>query len=116
MTKNSNMAIKLSKTNLLHYMMLSWWIFAWKFHPWWINQIKILRKLNFEENYPENFKAINSINQRKNRLTQNNLIFSTNISFTRDTKKDVSDENFSLFKFKFELAGNLLSSIAKTII
>jgi len=75
----------------------------------------LISNLNFEENYPENFKAINSINQRKNRLTQNNLIFSTNISFTRDTKKDVSDENFSLFKFKFELAGNLLSSIAKTI-
>ena len=75
----------------------------------------LISNLNFEENYPENFKAINSINQRKNRLTQNNLIFSTNISFTRDTKKNVDDEHFSLFKFKFELAGNLLSSIAKTI-
>ena len=71
--------------------------------------------LNFQENYPENYKSINSINQRKNRLTQNNLIFSSNLSYTRDTKKDIKDENFSLFKFKFELAGNLLSSIARAI-
>ena len=75
----------------------------------------LISNLNFQENYTENFKSINSIKQRKERLTQNNLIFSTNLSFTKDTKKDVNDVDFSLFKFKFELAGNLLSSISKTI-
>ena len=75
----------------------------------------LISNLNFQENYPENFKSINGIKQRKERLTQNNLIFSTNFSFTRDSKEDVNDVDFSLFKFKFELAGNLLSSISKAI-
>ena len=75
----------------------------------------LISNLNFQENYPENFKSINGINQRKDRLTQNNLIFSTNFSFTRDSKEDVNDVDFSLFRFKFELAGNLLSSISKAI-
>ena len=75
----------------------------------------LISNLNFQDNYPENFKSINGINQRKERLTQNNLIFSTNFSFTRDSKKDINDVDFSLFKFKFELAGNLLSSISKAI-
>ena len=75
----------------------------------------LISNLNFQENYPENFKSINGIKQRKDRLTQNNLIFSTNFSFTRDSKEDVNDVDFSLFKFKFELAGNLLSSISKAI-
>ena len=75
----------------------------------------LISNSNFQENYPENFKSINGIKQRKERLTQNNLIFSTNFSFTRDSKEDVNDVDFSLFKFKFELAGNLLSSISKAI-
>ncbi|MDA9573055.1 outer membrane protein assembly factor, partial [Flavobacteriaceae bacterium] len=75
----------------------------------------LISNLNFQENYSENFKSINGIKQRKERLTQNNLIFSTNFSFTRDSKEDVNDVDFSLFKFKFELAGNLLSSISKAI-
>ena len=75
----------------------------------------LISNLNFQENYPENFKSISGINQRKDRLTQNNLIFSTNFSFTRDSKEDVNDVDFSLFRFKFELAGNLLSSISKAI-
>ena len=75
----------------------------------------LISNLNFQENYPENFKSINGINQRKERLTQNNLIFSTNFSFTRDSKEDINDFDFSLFKFKFEFAGNLLSSISKAI-
>ena len=75
----------------------------------------LISNLNFQENYPENFKSISGINQRKDRLTQNNLIFSTNFSFTRDSKEDVNDVDFSLFRFKFELAGNLLSTISKAI-
>ena len=75
----------------------------------------LISNLNFQENYSENFKSINGIKQRKERLTQNNLIFSTNFSFTRDSKEDVNDVDFSLFRFKFELAGNLLSTISKAI-
>lgn len=57
-------------------------------------------------------KAINSINERKARLTENNLIFATNYQFTKSTKKDIADESFYVFKTKLESAGNFLSILA----
>lgn len=57
-------------------------------------------------------KTISSINERKARLTENNLIFATNYTFTKTTKTDINDESFYQFKTKFESAGNFLSLIA----
>ncbi|WP_232459736.1 MULTISPECIES: BamA/TamA family outer membrane protein [unclassified Winogradskyella] len=58
------------------------------------------------------FIDVNNINQRQDRLTENNLIISTNFDYTRDTRSDLSDNNFSRFKYHVELAGNLLSGIS----
>lgn len=54
--------------------------------------------------------TIQGIDERKTRLTENNLILSSAFSFTKDGRTNIFDENFSIFKFKLELAGNLLSS------
>lgn len=60
-------------------------------------------------------KTINSINERKNRLTENNLILSSSFSFTEDGRTNIFDENFSIFRFRLELAGNLLANTSKLL-
>lgn len=65
----------------------------------------------------EDYRIINSIKERKDRLTENNLIFSSSYTFTKTTKTDLLDNNFWIFKTKLESAGNflgLLSRWAKT--
>jgi outer membrane translocation and assembly module TamA len=58
-------------------------------------------------------KTVNSINERKIRLTENNLIFASNFTFSKTTKRDINDENFYGFKAKVESAGNFLSLLAR---
>ena len=62
---------------------------------------------------PENTDAVNNINERKDRLTENNLIFATNFQWLRDTREGIFDNSFSRFRWKVEAAGNLLSGISK---
>jgi len=59
------------------------------------------------------YSDVYSINERKIRLTENNLIFATNFNFTRDNRENLYDETFSIFRAKLELAGNLFSAISK---
>lgn len=61
----------------------------------------------------EDFATVNSIEERKERLTENNLIFSTSFDYKKDNRKDILDNAFSVFKWRVELAGNLLSNITK---
>ncbi len=61
------------------------------------------------------YKTISAINERKNRLTENNLILASNFSFTKNHHPNLLDENFSIFRFKLELAGNLLSNASKLL-
>ncbi|CAH8281715.1 surface antigen-like variable number repeat protein [Mariniflexile fucanivorans] len=56
--------------------------------------------------------TVNSINERKTRLTENNLILASSFSLTNDERTNLFDEDFSIFRFKLELAGNLLSSLS----
>ena len=60
-----------------------------------------------------NYKTVASIEERKQRLTENNLIFSSVFSMVQDTRKNLYDEDFSIFRFKLELAGNMLSLTSK---
>jgi outer membrane translocation and assembly module TamA len=57
-------------------------------------------------------KSINSIVEQKSRLTEDNLIFASSISFSKTSQKDLSDNNFYVIKSKIESAGNLMSLIA----
>ncbi|WP_010181259.1 translocation and assembly module lipoprotein TamL [Aquimarina agarilytica] len=58
------------------------------------------------------FREVSSISERKNRLTEDNLILTTSYSLINDTRKNLYDENFSRFRLKIESAGSFLSTIA----
>ncbi len=60
----------------------------------------------------DNTVIVNNIDERKGRLTENNLIFATNFHWLRDTRENIFDNNFSRLRWKIEAAGNLLSGIA----
>ncbi len=61
------------------------------------------------------YQTVSAINERKDRLTENNLIFSSNFSFIKDGRNNLFDEDFSIFRFKLELAGNLLANTSKLL-
>ncbi|MES2411232.1 MAG: BamA/TamA family outer membrane protein, partial [Bacteroidota bacterium] len=57
-------------------------------------------------------KTIRSIAEQKTRLTEDNLIVASSISFSKTSQKDLSDNTFYAVKAKVESAGNLMSLIA----
>ncbi|MGW9685507.1 translocation and assembly module lipoprotein TamL [Flagellimonas sp. 2504JD1-5] len=58
---------------------------------------------------PEEFSDVNSIEERRQRLTENNLIFASNYTLSKNSKVDINDNDFYQFRMKLESAGNLLS-------
>ena len=60
-------------------------------------------------------ETINGIDERQNRLTENNLILSSSFNFTKDRRTNLFDHDFSIFRFKLELAGNLLAGTSKLL-
>jgi hypothetical protein len=60
------------------------------------------------------YTDIKSIEERRVRLTENDFILATNLTFTKTTKTDLLDNTFYLFKTKIESAGSLLSLISNT--
>ncbi|WP_151894964.1 translocation and assembly module lipoprotein TamL [Patiriisocius marinistellae] len=61
---------------------------------------------------PDNSDILLSVIERGNRLTEDNLIFTTNFVWTRDTRDNIFDKNFSRFRWKIESAGNVLAGIS----
>lgn len=61
----------------------------------------------------EDFRTIKSIEERRVRLTENNLIFASSFIYSKTTKTDLQDNTFYAFKTKVESAGNVLSLLAK---
>ena len=57
-------------------------------------------------------QEVRNIGERKNRLTENNLIFSSNFTYLRNNKENLYDNDFSRFRFKIETAGNLLAAVS----
>ncbi len=62
---------------------------------------------------PVDLRDIRSIDERRNRLTENNFILASSYSFTTTTKTNILDYSFYVFKAKIESAGNILSLIAR---
>jgi len=58
---------------------------------------------------PEDRLAVRSISERYNRLTENNLIVASNITYQKSTRRNLQDYNFWMLRTKFESAGALLS-------
>ena len=60
----------------------------------------------------KDFSSVNYINDRRKRLTSNNLIISSSFSKISDNRKSEFDENFFQFRFKLELAGSFTNFLA----
>ena len=54
-----------------------------------------------------------SITERQKRLSENNLIFAMNYTWTRDTRKNIKDNSFYRVRWKVESAGLIVNEIAK---
>ncbi len=59
------------------------------------------------------FNAVRSIEERRKRLTQNDLILASSIIYTKSTKNTIEDNDYYTVKTKFESAGSLLSLLVK---
>ncbi|MBO0342877.1 MAG: BamA/TamA family outer membrane protein [Bacteroidota bacterium] len=57
------------------------------------------------------FDQVNSIEERRRRLTENNLIFATNYTHTKNSKSGINDLDFYQYRIKLESAGGMLSVI-----
>jgi outer membrane protein assembly factor BamA len=59
------------------------------------------------------FNTVRSIEERRQRLTENDLIFASSVVYSKTTKTTLEDNNFYTFRTKLESAGNILSLLAK---
>ncbi|WP_291867785.1 BamA/TamA family outer membrane protein [Maribacter sp.] len=60
----------------------------------------------------DNKDDVSSIKERQERLTDNNLIFASNYTYSKNNKKGITDNNFYQFRAKIESAGNFLSALS----
>ena len=60
----------------------------------------------------DDFIEVSRIEERRQRLTENNLIFSSNYTFTKNNKSGINDNSFYQFRINLEIAGNLLSALS----
>ncbi|MGQ7945531.1 translocation and assembly module lipoprotein TamL [Flavobacterium sp. WC2509] len=58
------------------------------------------------------FQNVNSIEQQRIRLTDNDFILATSFGFTKTSKRNLQDNDFYTFRTKIESAGTLLSAIS----
>ena len=61
------------------------------------------------------YLIVQRIEERRDRLTQNNLIIGSSIDFLKNTQTSFFDENFYQVRFQFESAGNLINLLAKPL-
>ena len=69
----------------------------------------------FQNLSPNIYQTVRDIKERKNRLTQDNFILASNFNYVRDSRENPFDTNFSIFRTKLELAGNLLYNFSKLL-
>ncbi len=58
---------------------------------------------------------INAIRERQNRLTEDNLIFALNFTYTYNNRENLYDDAYSRLRTRIELAGNALSLAANLV-
>ena len=58
------------------------------------------------------FQDVNSIEQQRIRLTDNDFILATNFNYTKTSKKGLQDNDFYTFRTKLESAGTILSAVS----
>ena len=63
----------------------------------------------------DDFQTVSRIEERRQRLTENNLIFASNYTLNYTSRNGVTDNTFYQLRFRFESAGNMLSGISNLI-
>lgn len=71
--------------------------------------------LSTQEASTEDYREIQRIEERKNRLIENNLISSSQFTLIKNNKKQVTDPDFYQFRFMAESAGNLLGLLSNVM-
>ncbi|WP_422859194.1 BamA/TamA family outer membrane protein [Flagellimonas sp. S174] len=66
-------------------------------------------RTNFVPVNADQLSQVNSIAERQQRLTENNLIFTSSYTFTKNSRVDLNDNSFYQLRGKIESAGNALS-------
>ena len=61
------------------------------------------------------FNDVVRLEERRQRLTENNLIFATNYTFNKTNRTGIVDNSFYQFRWKLESAGNLLSAFSNIV-
>ena len=64
--------------------------------------------LTVEDN---NYKTINTVKERQDRLTANNLILGSSFSINLNSQKSIFDENFYQLRWKVDWVGSLLNQV-----
>jgi len=64
---------------------------------------------------PDDLETVKNVDERRNRLIQNNLISTTNYTFNLNNKTGITDNRYYQFRFKVESAGNILSALSGLI-
>ncbi len=64
---------------------------------------------------PEESRDFRSLVERKERLSENNMIFGSSIDFSRNTRKNIYDEQFTQFRLHFEAVGNSLALLSSML-
>ena len=57
------------------------------------------------------FKTINTVKERQDRLTANNLILGSSFSLNSNSQESIFDENFYQLRWKLDWVGNILNQI-----
>ncbi|WP_417445164.1 BamA/TamA family outer membrane protein [Joostella sp.] len=63
----------------------------------------------------DDVSEVSRLEDRRDRLTANNLIYASNYTYFKNNRRNANDNNFFQFRGKIELAGNLLSAIAPLV-
>ena len=63
----------------------------------------------------DDLSEVKSIEEREERLTENNLIFSSSYVFQKNNRQNINDNSFYSFRLRLESAGNFLSLAEKVI-
>ncbi|WP_242009243.1 BamA/TamA family outer membrane protein [Robertkochia solimangrovi] len=63
----------------------------------------------------DELEEVNRIEERRKRLTANNLIFSASFTWSKNNRRGFQDNNFYSIRTKLELAGNTLQALAGII-
>ena len=61
----------------------------------------------------EDYKTVNTVKERYDRLTANNLILGSSFNINLNSQKSIFDENFYQLRWKIEWIGNLLNQFLK---